>query len=431
MELVASLPPDLAALADPTARAATSPLHPTDQDDAAAAAAMPFDWLLGLLTTPLPGGESLPVTGNALPAAAVGGTCDSTAASSALAKPVTSATLASTTGADLLARLKLAAAPAADDQNSAPPAPSADAATALPFADLDTPATLDVAATKPAAVASTAPTAAAQAAPGPDVAAALEVALPQAVAQDPTAKSPRAGQAGVPDHAVGISSAAEAGTDLRATQTSAMTAPTPIAEVADAGARPAHREATLDAFALPATTPYGDAAPPATATSALAPAQSHAATAVAATADASTPAGGGAAIDTRADNWHEALASRVQVLVDQHVGEAHIRLNPPELGAVDIKISLVDDKTFVQLTAANSAARDELTQSLPRLRELLSAGGLSLGGASVHGGSGGQGGEGPPRRVAVPAYAPFANADDDLAPVWAAARAPGRIDLFA
>jgi hypothetical protein len=86
----------------------------------------------------------------------------------------------------------------------------------------------------------------------------------------------------------------------------------------------------------------------------------------------------------------------------------------------------------VQLTAGSSAARDELTQSLPRLRELLSASGLSLGGASVHGGSGGQGGGAPAPRVAVPAYAPFAVADDDeLGPVRATARATGRIDLFA
>ena len=59
MELVASLPPDLAALADPTARAAAPPLRPTDKDDAAAVAAGPFDLLLALLTTLRPGGESL------------------------------------------------------------------------------------------------------------------------------------------------------------------------------------------------------------------------------------------------------------------------------------------------------------------------------------------------------------------------------------
>jgi flagellar hook-length control protein FliK len=427
MELVASLPPDLAAFADPTARAAAPPLRPTDQDDAAAAAAVPFEWLLGLLTASLPGGQSLPATGNALPAGAVDAACGSTAP----AKPVTPPTLAGATGGDLLTQLKLAAAPAANDQNAAPSGPPADAATAnaaLPFAELDLPSTPDVAATRPAV----APVAPAPAVPDPDVAAALEAALPQTAGQDTAPKSPRAGQSRAADQVAAVRVAAVA-TDLSAAQDSAMAAPTPVGEVADAAARPVHREATLDASALPATASSGDAAAtPTGATPALAPTQPHVATAAAPAADASALAGHGAAIDTRADHWHEALASRVQVLVDQNVGEAHIKLNPPELGAVDIKISLVDDKTFVQLTAGNSAARDELTQSLPRLRELLSASGLSFGGASVHGGSAGQGGHETAPRAAVPAYAPFAGADDDgLEPVRAAARATGRIDLFA
>ncbi len=69
----------------------------------------------------------------------------------------------------------------------------------------------------------------------------------------------------------------------------------------------------------------------------------------------------GTPVDTRSPTWHEAFASRVQWLVDHDVGEAHIKLNPPELGAVDVKISLVDDKTFVQLTTATAAARDEVS----------------------------------------------------------------------
>jgi hypothetical protein len=73
-----------------------------------------------------------------------------------------------------------------------------------------------------------------------------------------------------------------------------------------------------------------------------------------------------------------------------------------------------------------------LTQSLPRLRELLSASGLSLGGASVHGGSAGQSGREAAPRFAVPAYTPFAVAnDDELGPVRIATRATSRIDLFA
>ncbi len=216
MELVASLPPSLAAIADPTARAAAPPLRPTDQDDAAATAAVPFEWLLGLLAAPLPGGESLPATGNGLPAAAVDAACDSTAPSSALARPVTSAPLQ---GADLLTQLKLAAAPAPSAQDSAPPGATGrrrDYA-ALPISTWLPPA--DVAATKPPAGASTPPAAAAQAlvAPGPEVAAALEAALPQTPAQDASPKSPRAGQARAPEQTVARPSAAVA-MDLRSSR---------------------------------------------------------------------------------------------------------------------------------------------------------------------------------------------------------------------
>jgi flagellar hook-length control protein FliK len=97
-----------------------------------------------------------------------------------------------------------------------------------------------------------------------------------------------------------------------------------------------------------------------------------------------------AGLDLSSPDWHEAFANRIQWLVDHRVGEAHFKLNPPELGAVDVKISLVDDQTFVQLTASTAGARDELSQSLPRLRELLIASGLDLGGATVQGGRDGR-----------------------------------------
>jgi hypothetical protein len=139
-------------------------------------------------------------------------------------------------------------------------------------------------------------------------------------------------------------------------------------------------------------------------------------------------------VDTRAPSWQEAFASRVQWLVDQHAGEARIKLNPPELGALDVKISLVEDKTYVHLTAATAAARDELSQSLPRLRELFSGSGLELGGASVQSGHDG--------RHATPDYGESAAADppalasllatlEDGVPARRARPASGRIDVFA
>jgi flagellar hook-length control protein FliK len=139
-------------------------------------------------------------------------------------------------------------------------------------------------------------------------------------------------------------------------------------------APPASADSTT--ASAPALPPLGHATTPNAAT----------ATASAASAQGALPQHLGDAVDARSTQWHDALATRIQWLVDHDVGEAKIKLNPPELGALDVKISLLDDKTFVQMTAHSASVRDELAQGLPRLRELLSAGGLELGGATVSGG---------------------------------------------
>ena len=122
------------------------------------------------------------------------------------------------------------------------------------------------------------------------------------------------------------------------------------------------------------------------------------------------PASPGAPVDLRSPNWQEAFANRVQWLVDTQVGEARIKLNPPELGAVDVKISLVDDKTYVQLTTATARPRaTSLSQSSAATARAFTRSGLELGGASVHDGRDGHasarrswrecGGAAPVRRV--------------------------------
>ncbi len=80
-----------------------------------------------------------------------------------------------------------------------------------------------------------------------------------------------------------------------------------------------------------------------------------------------------------------ALADRLQWMIDQNLGEARIKLNPPQLGAIDIKITMADDQAFVQFTASQPGARDVIESALPRLRDLLGAAGLELGGATVGG----------------------------------------------
>jgi flagellar hook-length control protein FliK len=154
--------------------------------------------------------------------------------------------------------------------------------------------------------------------------------------------------------------------------------------------------------------------------------QSSAASAAVSAAPPGTP------VDLRSPNGPETFAHRVQWLVDQQVGEAHIKLNPPELGAVEVKISLVDDKTYVQLTTATAAAREELSQSLSRLRELFAQSGLELGGASVHNGRDGHsarhgyGADAPDSRP----FAPFSDDGEDM-PAFLPRRTLGSIDVFA
>ncbi len=160
------------------------------------------------------------------------------------------------------------------------------------------------------------------------------------------------------------------------------------------------------------------------------PAAASATTSPFATAPLASPRGGEipAAIHMAGPRWSEALAGRVHWMIDQRLGEARIRLNPPELGALDIKISMVDDKAHVLLVASESGARELLETALPRLRELLLAGGLELANASVSDG-------GRDSRAAHPDPASVAEGQQRELPAPPNAapthRPAGQIDLYA
>lgn len=74
-----------------------------------------------------------------------------------------------------------------------------------------------------------------------------------------------------------------------------------------------------------------------------------------------------------------------QVMWQAKVGNQHaeIRLDPPELGPIEVRISQRDSETHLQFTVSHSVTRDQLEQALPRLRELFGQGGLQLGDVQV------------------------------------------------
>lgn len=81
--------------------------------------------------------------------------------------------------------------------------------------------------------------------------------------------------------------------------------------------------------------------------------------------------------------WESNLGTRLQMLVGQNVQLAEIRLDPPELGILDIKIKVINDVATISITSPHAQVRDALETSIPRLREMFAESGLSLGDVNV------------------------------------------------
>jgi len=72
---------------------------------------------------------------------------------------------------------------------------------------------------------------------------------------------------------------------------------------------------------------------------------------------------------------------------------AEIRLDPPDLGGMNIKVNLSGDSASVSFIVQSQHARDALDQAVPRLREMLEEHGIELGQSSVHQESAGDDGQ--------------------------------------
>ncbi len=444
MDVAAAPPPELATVVAPQSRGPPSAVRPPGQRDPGGSPPLaPFDLLLQLLGNALPAGQSLPVGGSGLPAgtnapaaAAAPGAC-AVAAGPADGQGAASAQASSTTLADWL-RLELARAgdgpvttPAGDDASSIVDAAAPGAAQANPagsaLALATEPASADATPIDLQALLGANTDTQAQAQP---LAALLDAPRARVSAGD----SQRRVQGSLTQAADVAAPAASS--DLKPIDPNALhielAAPVTVTAAVEKTAR--LNDDTLPLVVTPAT---GADSATATALPLMhASTATHATAASVAPAQSGLPQSAGDAIDTNAARWHDALATRIQWLVDHDVGEAKIKLNPPELGALDVKIALQDDKTYVQVVAHSASARDELAQGLPRLRELLSAGGLELGGATVSGGHDDRGAFGSSSPQPITRVAAFASAADDARPDiprvrLGAGAGAGAIDTFA
>ena len=81
--------------------------------------------------------------------------------------------------------------------------------------------------------------------------------------------------------------------------------------------------------------------------------------------------------------WDVEVGNRIRWMVGQNNSGLELRLNPAELGSVEVKLSSEGERTNVTFFAANPAAREALEAALPRLREMFADSGMQLANADV------------------------------------------------
>jgi len=84
-----------------------------------------------------------------------------------------------------------------------------------------------------------------------------------------------------------------------------------------------------------------------------------------------------------APGWDKALGNQVLWMVDNdhHVAELH--LNPPDLGPVQVVLTVNKDDTSAAFTSPHPVVRETIESALPRLKESLAEFGITLGQTSV------------------------------------------------
>lgn len=81
--------------------------------------------------------------------------------------------------------------------------------------------------------------------------------------------------------------------------------------------------------------------------------------------------------------WNQVLSSRVVWMAREGIQQAQLKLNPANLGPVEVKLQMNNEQASVTFIAHHAATRDALEQALPRLRDSMQENGMELVNAEV------------------------------------------------
>lgn len=81
--------------------------------------------------------------------------------------------------------------------------------------------------------------------------------------------------------------------------------------------------------------------------------------------------------------WSDALGQKVVWMAGQQTQVAELHLNPPNLGPMEVRLSLSNDQVSAIFVSHQPAVREAIEAAMPRLREMLADSGMTLGNATV------------------------------------------------
>lgn len=81
--------------------------------------------------------------------------------------------------------------------------------------------------------------------------------------------------------------------------------------------------------------------------------------------------------------WHDEVGQKLTWMIGNNRQLADLVLTPPQLGRIEVSLTMHGDQATAIFTSSNPAVREALETSLHRLREVLADAGVSLGQAQV------------------------------------------------
>jgi flagellar hook-length control protein FliK len=100
-------------------------------------------------------------------------------------------------------------------------------------------------------------------------------------------------------------------------------------------------------------------------------------------AQASSPADLHIAAQIGTNRWESAIGNSLVFMTGNGRQHAELVLNPPQLGRIDVSVSVSGDQASAFFVSANPAVREALENAMPRLKEIFADAGITLGQAQV------------------------------------------------